>query len=518
MSNPKQFFVGPGTERRHASRQFRTMPQWIVSAGLACGFGIWFSWAVLVVHLGQVNPSVSLSSQFSLLALVGLAGLCLRLTLGFLMPAGTEPLVLRGSLIILMLTSFGLYLALGAAAPALGSLQILAVLTGLGGGCFSVLVDHSRIGASNAAGVQAEICSGLGHLGIVVSFLVLPLIVSFELSSRDSALLMTASSHFLGRLELGQPLWLGWVGLFWGLATSLVLALSVLCPQGLSRVGWFDLVQFMVALVLGLGLTLIGAWLLLDTEPTSGLFLSRELLLVALVALALLLIRLWSWCSGAAINFQIFANRNTWVMSLFWVMSAGSFLGLAMALPLTLTLWFQAPEVALARQYPGVFLYVWMLPLSGVLVRPLGAWCARRWSSALVIQVCIVALILGALAAAFLSARIQATNFSPPYFPAVMLVFTVLFVAAGMAHAALIRSLPTLFPARQCRPVGVWLTSISALGVVYIPLVFGQQLVIGEPVQAMLGFALFYGACLMLNGWLYLGRKAKSDKGYSLKS
>jgi NNP family nitrate/nitrite transporter-like MFS transporter len=44
--------------------------------------------------------------------------------------------------------------------------------------------------------------------------------------------------------------------------------------------------------------------------------------------------------------------------------------------------------------------------------------------------------------------------------------------------------------------------------VFYIPQLLGEQLVHGTPAQAMLGFAVFYAVCLLLNGWFYLRRES----------
>lgn len=485
------------------------MPAWLLTAGLVCAFGVWFSWAPLVVQLYQVNAGLSGAALFSLLALTGLSAASLRLTLGFLMRAGAQALVLSASLAVLALTSFGLYQWFSTPVQPFWQLQALALLAGVGGGCFSALVYQPKKAEVSPSSLKAELASALGHLGIVLGLLALPILVLYPLPEQEPSVLLTGSSHFLGRVGAGLPVWLGWAGFFWGLACSLVF---ILCLPYLWRSHsrfWLDLGQFLAALILGLLLASLGAWCLLPAElGGSGLGLSRELVLVALVVATLAVVRFWPQVSQADDAFQIFNSKHTWVMSLFWAMSAGSFLGLTAAFPLILMYVFAAPEASASPEYPGVFLYAWMLPFTAILMRPIGTWCALRWGGARTTQFCMALLIVAALLAAYWVGAAQSSSYTPPFFLGFLLAFAVLFIASGMAHASLLSSLDKLFPLPQRRSLGIWLSSVSALGVAYIALVMSEQFEQGVPSQALYGFALFYGICFLLNGWLYLRRHA----------
>jgi NNP family nitrate/nitrite transporter-like MFS transporter len=41
--------------------------------------------------------------------------------------------------------------------------------------------------------------------------------------------------------------------------------------------------------------------------------------------------------------------------------------------------------------------------------------------------------------------------------------------------------------------------------------VFGEQIKAATPENALYGFAVFYGVCLVLNWWYYLGPKREFD-------
>ena len=52
-------------------------------------------------------------------------------------------------------------------------------------------------------------------------------------------------------------------------------------------------------------------------------------------------------------------------------------------------------------------------------------------------------------------------------------------------------------------------SAVAAYGAFVIPQVFGEQIKAATPENALYGFAIFYGVCLLLNWWYYLGPKAE---------
>src|SRR5690625_7172994 len=114
-------------------------------------------------------------------------------------------------------------------------------------------------------------------------------------------------------------------------------------------------------------------------------------------------------------------------------MSQGSFLGLAAAFPLTVERLFVGSA---APGYPGVFVYAWMLPLLGILVRPLGTWGSARWGGALTTQICIVMMVAASVAAAYWVYQAQGSAQPARYFSGCMRGFGRRVVDAGRAAAA----------------------------------------------------------------------------------
>jgi NNP family nitrate/nitrite transporter-like MFS transporter len=152
---------------------------------------------------------------------------------------------------------------------------------------------------------------------------------------------------------------------------------------------------------------------------------------------------------------------------------------------------------------------VWVGPLIGAVLRPLGGWLADRLGGARVTFWVFVAMILGAVAVLL----------SLPAAPAVpagasvgaggsllafLSAFGLLFAAAGLGNGSTFRTIGVIFDRTQAGPVLGWTSAIAAYGAFIAPVVIGAQIKAGTPQYAMYGFAVFYAACLLLNWWFYL--------------
>ncbi|MCL5254658.1 MAG: antiporter, partial [Gammaproteobacteria bacterium] len=92
------------------------------------------------------------------------------------------------------------------------------------------------------------------------------------------------------------------------------------------------------------------------------------------------------------------------------------------------------------------------------------------------------------------------------YFMQFFLLFLGLFAASGIGNGSTFRTIAVVFPKEQAGPVLGWTSAVAAYGAFYIPQVFGEQITAATPEYAMIGFAIFYGFCLLLN-WFYYLRK-----------
>jgi NNP family nitrate/nitrite transporter-like MFS transporter len=95
------------------------------------------------------------------------------------------------------------------------------------------------------------------------------------------------------------------------------------------------------------------------------------------------------------------------------------------------------------------------------------------------------------------------------YFSTFMWLFVVLFAASGIGNGSTFRTIAMVFPKEQAGPALGWTSAVAAYGAFIIPQVIGEQITATTPEYALYGFAAFYGICLLLNWWYYLGPKAE---------
>ncbi|MEU6249654.1 MFS transporter [Glycomyces sp. NPDC047010] len=200
------------------------------------------------------------------------------------------------------------------------------------------------------------------------------------------------------------------------------------------------------------------------------------------------------------------AKRHTWVMSVLYIGTFGSFIGYSFAFPLVIKLAF--PE----------FNALWIAalgPLVGSLVRPVGGWFADRLAGAPITSGAFALMAVGAMGAIW---GINAGSFAL-FFAS----FMVLFVCSGVANGSTYRSIPAIFQAEAAAAAGGtaseadvlqakkitaaalgWISAIGAFGGFLINQGFRiANETTGSVVPAMWAFVGAYAFFLVLNWWCY---------------
>lgn len=197
---------------------------------------------------------------------------------------------------------------------------------------------------------------------------------------------------------------------------------------------------------------------------------------------------------------QAARQPQTWVMSLLYVGTFGSFIGYGAAMPLLMKTQF--PDV------PGVY-YAFLGALVGSAFRPLGGWFADRLGGARITAVVFVGMGLGVLG---VIAAVRAGSFL-----AFLLTFLLLFALAGMGNGSTYRMIPVIFRSKIGDPVTARRHSAAALGLVsaigayggfLVPRAFGYSVeATGGIEAALVGFIVFYVVCTAVTWWCYLRRR-----------
>ncbi|GAB3236080.1 MFS transporter [Glycomyces halotolerans] len=200
------------------------------------------------------------------------------------------------------------------------------------------------------------------------------------------------------------------------------------------------------------------------------------------------------------------ARKHTWVMSLLYIGTFGSFIGYSFAFPLVIRIEF--PE----------FSVLWIAalgPLVGSLSRPLGGYLSDRRGGAPITSLSFILMGIGIVGAT--------TGVNIGSFPLFFLSFMVLFTMSGVANGSTYRSIPAIFQAEaRARAEGEataddivaakrltaaalgWISAAGAFGGFFINQAFrisNEQT--GSVNAAMYGFLAAYACFLVLNWWFY---------------
>jgi NNP family nitrate/nitrite transporter-like MFS transporter len=194
---------------------------------------------------------------------------------------------------------------------------------------------------------------------------------------------------------------------------------------------------------------------------------------------------------------------HTWIMSLLYIGTFGSFIGFGFAFG-------QVLQVQFASEFstPVKAAYLTFLgPLLGSLIRPVGGALADRLGGARVTFVNFVAMACGA-AVVLLASQLQSLTLY-------LVGFIALFVFSGIGNGSTYKMIPAIFRARHPGDdhesrrlsgavIGI-AGAVGATGGVLVNLVFRQSfLSTGGADSAYIAFIAFYALCVLVTWAVYL--------------
>jgi len=252
----------------------------------------------------------------------------------------------------------------------------------------------------------------------------------------------------------------------------------------------------------------------------SGFGVPKEIVLLIVITLTVLLLKRIPGSIGQTLDrqYKIFGNKHTWVMSVIYTMTFGSFIGFAASFPLSIKVIFGYQHVMvdgvmnhdiINPNGPSALMYAWMGPFIGALIRPVGGWIADKIGGALVTQVCAAVMVAAAVGVAYYMQLAYQSASPEEFFVSFFVLFLVLFAATGIANGSTFRTISMVFNKEQAGPVLGWTSAVAAYGAFYIPKVLGEQIKATTPEYALYGFATFYAVCLVVNWWFYLRKSCE---------
>jgi MFS transporter, NNP family, nitrate/nitrite transporter len=299
------------------------------------------------------------------------------------------------------------------------------------------------------------------------------------------------------------------------------------------------LIQFFLPIIVG-GAGVFG----LVTASKGGLHLARAGWLYAVLAVAaagaayFFMNNLSTASSRPREQFEVLKRKQTWILSLLYIGTFGSFIGYSAAMPLLIKLEFWVPNPTPAGTGINFAYYAFLGALVGSIARPLGGRLADAYGGARVTLGAFVAMIAGTLAVLWTLrqltpnpgklASIATDNAS--WFPWFLGFFLFVFAATGVANGSTYRMVPIVWrheAERVAAPgtvghsaaltratkessaaLGI-IGAIGALGGFLIPMTFGAPW-IDNPVDAvqnaLMLFAGYYILCGFVTWFVYLRR------------
>lgn len=507
---------------------------WISIPSLLCGFGVWMLWSIVTVQMLNVGYPFSTTELFTLTAIAGLTGATLRIPSSFFVRlcGGRYTLFLTTSL--LMIPAVGTGLALQSIDTPLWVFQLMALLSGIGGGNFaSSMSNISFFFPKKQQGLALGLNAGLGNFGVTTVQILVPVFMSYGvftlLCGGEPMILAKASGTVTGTIPAGTETWIQNAGFAW-LITLVPLAFLLwfgtnnihteeVTPKLPSAIKSFSIILAMLGI--GFVTSIAGLWLILpESANGSGFGIPKEIVLIAILFATVFLLKLLPGAIRTSLDrqYKIFNNKHTWVMSVLYVMTFGSFIGFAAAFPLSIQVIFGYSHIMVDGVMthttpnpngPSALTYAWIAPFVGALIRPVGGWIADKLGGAFVTQLCSVVMILCALGAAYYMQLAYQSAAPEQYFVPFFLIFLGLFAASGIGNGSTFRTIAVVFPKEQAGPVLGWTSAVAAYGAFYIPQVLGEQIKAATPEYAMVGFAIFYGLCLLVNWFFYLRKNGE---------
>ncbi|MDQ3900569.1 MAG: NarK/NasA family nitrate transporter [Actinomycetota bacterium] len=254
-------------------------------------------------------------------------------------------------------------------------------------------------------------------------------------------------------------------------------------------------------------IALVGA-----ASPRLVLAIYVPLIVLSAVCAALFMDNISSMRNDTGAMREAVRETQTWVMSFLYIGTFGSFIGYSFAFGLVLQNQFgRTPLQAAAVVFLG--------PLIGSLIRPVGGWMADRYGGA---KVTFLNFFGMALATGVVI--IASQQKSLPLFDT---GFLALFVLSGIGNGSTYKMIPSIFNvqarmaiqsgeskqsalmrARRLSGAVIGIAgSIGALGGVFINLAFRQSFLAAKSgIPAFSSFMAFYGACVVVTYVVYLRR------------
>ncbi len=503
---------------------------WISIPSLLVGFSVWLMWGIITVQMKNLGFPFSQGELFTLTAIAGLTGATLRIPSSFFIRLAGGRNTIFFTTALLMIPSFGAGVFLQDESTPLWVFQLLAFLSGFGGGNFaSSMSNISFFYPKKMQGYALGMNAGLGNFGVTTMQILIPLVMTFPMLgafSGGSMILKSNSGTIFKRIMAGSETWLanaGWVWMLWLIPLAVLgwrrmnnITTDSVTPDLKSPLVSFGRISWL--LFIGLCAAAIGLYLILTFKTYTWV---KWIVLPGVIATTVFSMKAFSPVAikkNLERQFKIFDNKHTWIMTIIYTMTFGSFIGFSAAVGLSIKFIFGVKHILLEDgtwqhianpDGPATFMYAWVGAFIGALIRPIGGKISDKMGGAIVTQFVSIVMIISAIGVGYYAKLAYQSATPQDFFMPFFILLVILFTATGIGNGSTFRTISMVFNEEQAGPVLGWTSAVAAYGAFLIPKVIGENMSSGTPEVAMYAFAVFYGVCAVLNWWYYLGPKAE---------
>ncbi len=509
---------------------------WVSIPSLLVGFSVWLMWGIITVQMKNLgftfgkDPVEAMGLLFMLPAIAGLTGATLRIPSSFFIRLAGGRNTIFFTTALLMIPAFGTAIGLQDPTTSFEFFMVMAFLSGFGGGNFaSSMSNISFFYPKKEQGYALGMNAGLGNFGVTTMQILIPLVMTVPFLgalSGDPLTLSSTSGTIFKRIAAGSETWLanaGWVWMLWliplayfGWTRMNNIRTEAVSPNIKGPGVSFGRILFLLAI--GLLTAAVGLYFILTFKAYTWV---KWIVLPIVIALTIVLMKALSpgeIKDNLKRQFSIFDNKHTWVMTIIYTMTFGSFIGFAAAVGLAIKFIFGVQHIlgadgvwdhSLANpDGPATFMYVWVGAFVGALIRPIGGKMADKLGGAIITQVVAVVMVLASIGVGYYANLAYHSATPQDFFMEFFVLIVILFAATGIGNGSTFRTISMVFNKEQAGPVLGWTSAVAAYGAFLIPKIIGENMKSGTPEVAMYGFAVFYAFCAILNWWYYLGPKA----------
>ena len=425
---------------------------WVTTFALFLAFVAWFLPSALIPKLNPLGYSFTTAQLYWMAAMPGLSAGLFRLVWMVLPPLMGTRKMVALTSLLLVFSTIGWGVRVQEPTAPYWELMVLAFLAGIGGGAFSGF--------------------------------------------------MPSTSYFFPKAKLGTAL-----GLQAGLGNFGVSAVQLLTPYfiGISALAFFGSTQ---------SISMPGK------PPQEVWYQNAAFLWIPLMVLSSVLA--WTMLKSVPVTanirqqFDIFGNKDTWLMTLLYIMTFGTFSGLAAQFGLLMANLYGTGNVDIVSgtgaeaqvlidgyAVPDVVKYVFLGPLVGAGARVAFAPLTDRTGGAIWTLVSGLGLIVSiAITIPALTPDTSSAATLESGFTQFLWGMLAIFLFAGIGNASTFKQMPMIFERRQAGGVIGWTAAIAAFG----PFFFGVGVTTLGP-TAFFSVGIAWAAMCVAITWMRYARK-----------